>query len=82
MKAIIVNTIYVKDTEIYEVEELKDHFTVLGYTDDLSALRSQGYCVRRKELDNQPILQGLLGPMWDGNRLRYETPEVYDTLSR
>ena len=57
-------------------------FEIKGYTEDLSELRAQGRCVHRKELDNQPIFDGFLGPMWDGGILRYETPEIYDMLSR
>ena len=57
-------------------------------SEDLSALRNMGCLVRRAELDNKPVFNGYLGPMWDGTRengavavLRYETQEVYDTLS-
>ena len=35
----------------------------------------------RKELDGAPIFVGLLGPMWDGDAVRYETQEVYNILS-
>ena len=34
----------------------------------------------RAELDNQPMLEGFVGPMWDGGKLRYETPEIYNRL--
>lgn len=40
--------------------------------------RQNGGCVPRKELDNQPIFEGYLSPMWGGGVLRYETQEVYD----
>lgn len=43
--------------------------------------RAKGLCVPRVELDNQPKVDGYLGPMWDGDKLRYETKEVYDALS-
>lgn len=46
-----------------------------------SELRRKGACVPRKELDNQPLVDGYLSPMWDGGMLRYETQEVYDMLS-
>lgn len=32
-------------------------------------------------LDNAPIYEGFLSPMYDGGMLRYETQEVYDVLS-
>lgn len=36
----------------------------------------------RKELQGQPMFNGLLGPMFDGpDRIRYETPEMNDALS-
>ena len=51
-------------------------------TEDLSEYRKRGAWVHREELDNQPMVDGYLSPMWDGGMLRYETPEVYDMLSR
>lgn len=38
-------------------------------------------CFPREELRGQPIINGYLGPMWDGDKIRYETQEVYDLLS-
>lgn len=41
----------------------------------------------RKELQEQPIFQNFLGPMWGGENgngqkiIRYETQQVYDHLS-
>lgn len=49
---------------------------------DYSADRARGGCVPRAELDNAPLVDGYLSPMWDGGMLRYETYEVYDMLSR
>lgn len=43
--------------------------------------RQRGACVPRAELDNQPLVDGYLSPMWDGGRLRYETQEIYNMLS-
>lgn len=57
-------------------------YEIRGYTEDLSELRAKGACVHRAELDNEPIYEGFLGPMWDGGDFRYETQEVYDMLSR
>ncbi len=39
------------------------------------------YTVPRKELWNRPIIDGYVGPMWDGDKLRYETQEVYNMMS-
>lgn len=49
---------------------------------DRSDERNMGVLVHREELDNLPKFEGFLGPMWDGNRVRYETQEVYNALSR
>lgn len=55
---------------------------VSGYTDNRSGECNMGVLVYREELDNLPKFEGFLGPMWDGDRVRYETQEVYDALSR
>lgn len=64
-----------------EAEKLTDR-----RTEDLSAERARGAWVHREELDNKPVFDGYLTPMWNGVRagcavLRYETQEVYDMLS-
>lgn len=58
-----------------------------GLTADLSDIREKGCLVCRKELDNEFQFEGYLGPMWGGTEigeyvLRYETPEMYERLSR
>ena len=35
----------------------------------------------REELRHQPKFSGVLGPMWDGDGIRYESQEVYDQMS-
>lgn len=74
--------IFVKDSgsTIYEDESVVP-YTVTGRTEDMTELRNKGFIVHREELDNQPIYEGFLGPMWDGDRLRYETSSVYRMLS-
>ena len=67
--------------EFGSVDDLKHHFTIKGYTKDLSADRARGALVRRAELDNQPILDGFAGPMWDSNCLRYEDWQTYELMS-
>ncbi|OAI43508.1 hypothetical protein AYO38_02575 [bacterium SCGC AG-212-C10] len=42
--------------------------------------RSGRYTVRA-ELQGQPKFAGPLGPMWDGDCIRYEDVETYRTLS-
>lgn len=53
-----------------------------NFNKDMSVYRKQGACCQRAELYNQPLVEGYLSPMWDGDKLRYETYEVYDMLSR
>lgn len=37
----------------------------------------------RVELQGQPTFKGIMGPMYDGGgKVRYETPELYESLSR
>lgn len=45
-----------------------------GYSDDLSAVRATGRLCKRAELDNQPLVNGYYGPMYDG--VRYEVNGV------
>lgn len=63
-----------------EIEDMLK-FSNGRFSKDFSKEREQGLCVHRKELDNQPLFDDYLSPMWDGDKLRYETQEVYDMLS-
>lgn len=68
--------------QVLDVETIKAKYCNGKYTEDLTEYRKRGAWVHRAELDNQPMVDGYLSPMWDGGMLRYETPEVYDMLSR
>ena len=52
-----------------------------GRSYDWSRERAWGGVVPRAELDNRPLIEGYLSPMYDGGMLRYETQEAYDILS-
>ena len=57
-----------------------------GLTEDLTHIRQKGGTCQRKELDNQPLVDGYLSPMFSHIDyglvyLRYETQEVYNILS-
>lgn len=57
-----------------------------GLTKDYSKERAKGSSVHIKELDNQPIVDEYLGPIFEKIDygkiyLRYETQEIYDMLS-
>lgn len=43
--------------------------------------RAFGAVVPRAELDGAPLVDGYLPPMWDGDKLRYETQDVYNMMS-
>lgn len=56
-----------------------------GLTEDLTHIRQEGGTCHRKELDNQPLVDGYLSPMFSHIGyglvyLRYETQEVYDKI--
>lgn len=65
---------------IYNRAYVMNHFHNGRFTQDCSNVR-QWYKCQREELDLQPKINGYLGPMWDGNRLRYEFTEAYKSLS-
>ena len=67
-------------SETYSLKDLENIFEVTGRTKDLSEERKHRL-VRRAELDNRPILKGLVGPIWDGGRLRYEDEACNRILS-
>ena len=78
MQAIILDG---GEPEIMNVKDLAKHYKIIGYTEDLTEIRKLGVgLLYRAELDNQPMLEGLVGPMWYGGKLRYETPEIYKRL--
>lgn len=52
------------------------------FREDNSIKRKNGNLCPREELDNQPLVDGYMAPMWDGDKLRYETYEIYELLSR
>ena len=68
--------------QVMTVEEVERKYGNGKLTPDYSIERAAGGVVPRKELDCQPKVDGYAGPMWDGDKLRYETWEVYDMLSR
>ena len=57
-----------------------------GTMENMSEERKNGATVHRKELDEQPIIDGYLRPMFEKIDygkiyIRYETQEIYDMLS-
>lgn len=46
---------------------------------DLSVSRNKGVLVKRAELDSLPIIEGYTS-MWNGDSIRYESWEVYNSM--
>lgn len=73
------------DRKILTREEIDKIAT--GITENIEKLRAKGATTHGKELDNQPIVKGYLGPMFEKIDygkiyLRYETQEIYDMVSK
>lgn len=61
----------------FPIENIIPAFRVRGFN-------QTGVCTSphvRVELQGQPEFSGLLGPMWDGDAIRYENQAAYTTLS-
>jgi hypothetical protein len=56
--------------------ELEDKFEVEGYVEP-----SRNPIYANQKMVGYPYLKGLIGPMWDYDRLRYETQAIYDMMS-
>lgn len=67
---------------VYTRDEAIGVVPVVGRTEDMSEMRERGCVVHRKELDCQPIFEGYIGPMWGEDCLWYETPEIYESMSK
>lgn len=61
----------------YTVKDLFDKFEIKGHSEPFQNSRYKD----AKQI-GYPRLAGYLGPMWDGDKLRYETQEAYDMLSQ
>ena len=51
------------------------------FTLRFSALKVHNPLTVNLDLEDQPLVDGYLSPMMDDGMLRYETQEVYDTMS-
>jgi hypothetical protein len=60
----------------YTINDVINNFDVTGYVEPF---RNSAY--KNSKIVGYPRIRGYHGPMWDGNRIRYESPEVYDSLS-
>ena len=72
--------------KLWHYAALEARNLITGYSDDLSEKRAKGVLCKRAELDNQPLVDGYLSPMYNGTKevdgvtyhiIRYETVEAY-----
>lgn len=61
----------------YIMKDIMEKFPINGYMD---AFRNSAY--RNSKIVGYPRISGYVGPMWDGDCIRYESPDVYDELSQ
>ena len=50
------------------------------FTPRWSAMKEHNPLLINLDLEDQPMVDGYLSPMWDGGYLRYETQEIYDKM--
>lgn len=62
--------------ENFKAGDLEQYFEVTGYVEP-----SANPIYADQKMIGYPRLRGFIGPMWDGDRLRYETQKVYDMMS-
>lgn len=79
VKAVSVNRTGGLQTEYLDYSLVRAN--AKAFTKDMTEYRNNGGLCHREELDDQPLLENYLGPMWDGDCLRYETQEAYNILS-
>ena len=56
--------------------DLEKKFNIVGYVEP-----SENHIYADSKIIGYPKIKGLLGPMWDGDRVRYEDQSTYDALS-
>lgn len=60
----------------YTINDVINNFEVTGYVE-----RYRNSAYKNSKIVGYPRIKGYHGPMWDGDRIRYESPEVYHSLS-
>jgi hypothetical protein len=60
----------------YTINDVINNFEVTGYVE-----RYRNSAYKNSKIVGYPMIKGYHGPMWDGDRIRYESPEVYHSLS-
>ena len=66
------------DGQTLDVERVWDF--AAGATESCAEARARGGFCRRPELYDKPVVNGYVGPMWNGDSLLYETYEVHRAM--
>lgn len=61
----------------YTAQDIIDNFDIKGYVEP-----SQNPIYTDSQLIGYPKIKGYIGPMWDGEKIRYESQDAYDFFSR
>lgn len=60
----------------YTAQEIVDNFDIKGYNEP-----STNPIYTDSKVIGYPKIRGYLGPMWDGDKIRYESQDAYDFYS-
>jgi len=63
-------------SQMFKAGDLKQYFEITGFLDP-----SPNPIYADQKIVGYPRLKGFAGPMWDGDKVRYESWKVYDRLS-
>lgn len=61
----------------YVAQDIIDNFDIKGYVET-----SQNPIYTDSQLIGYPKIKGYIGPMWDGEKIRYESQDGYDFYSK
>lgn len=60
----------------YTAQEIVDNFEIRGYEE-----QSPNPIYADSPIVGYPKIKGYVGPMWDGDKIRYESQDAYDFFS-
>lgn len=60
----------------YTMQDIINNFEITSYVEPYENSR-----YKESKIVGYPRIYGYLGPMWDGDKIRYESQEVYDMYS-
>ncbi len=60
----------------YTMQDILDNFDITRFKD-----ASENSVYKNSKIIGYPVLKDYIGPMWDGDKIRYESPEAYTFFS-